>query len=42
MSATIDTNVTAADEAALEARHVEAESQVRVYHYEKPSAEKAK
>lgn len=45
MSATIDTNITTSatpDEASLEARHAEAESQVRAYHYEKPQAGTAK
>lgn len=37
---TIDTN--AAEDAALEARHVEAESRVTTYHYEKPAAGTAK
>ncbi|MFN4281552.1 MAG: cupin domain-containing protein [Alphaproteobacteria bacterium] len=42
MSTTMESNTTPADDVALEARHVEAESQVRVYHYEKPDAERAK
>ncbi len=45
MSATIESNSTTSaplDAASLEARHLEAESQVRVYRYEKPEAEKAK